>query len=69
MKTEGYSHGRTSRETGLAINTVKGYLKRLEERGFAERIKHPTDRRSVLVRTVEQGDDTAQRPVALQKAV
>ena len=30
MKAEGYSQGRMSRETGLAINTVKGYLKRLE---------------------------------------
>ena len=30
MKAEGYSQGRITRETGLAINTVKGYLKRLE---------------------------------------
>ena len=30
MKAEGYSQGRMSRETGLAVNTVKGYLKRLE---------------------------------------
>ena len=30
MKAEGYSQGKISRETGLAINTVKGYLKRLE---------------------------------------
>ena len=30
MKAEGYSQGKMSRETGLAINTVKGYLKRLE---------------------------------------
>ena len=30
MKAKGYSQGQTSRETGLAINTVKGYLKRLE---------------------------------------
>ncbi len=30
MKAEGYSQGRMSRETGLAINTVKGYLRRLE---------------------------------------
>lgn len=29
MKAEGYSQGRMSRESGLAINTVKGYLKRL----------------------------------------
>lgn len=29
MRAEGYSQGRMSRETGLAINTVKGYLKRL----------------------------------------
>lgn len=31
MKAEGYSQGKMSRETGLAINTAKGYLKRLEE--------------------------------------
>ena len=30
MKAEGYSQGKMSRETGLAINTVKGYLERLE---------------------------------------
>ena len=30
MNAEGYSQGKMSRETGLAINTVKGYLKRLE---------------------------------------
>ena len=30
MKAEGYSQGRMSRKTGLAVNTVKGYLKRLE---------------------------------------
>ncbi len=30
MKAEGYSQGRMSRETGLAVNTVKNYLKRLE---------------------------------------
>ncbi len=30
MKAEGYSQGRISRETGLAVNTVKGYLRRLE---------------------------------------
>ena len=30
MKAEGYSQGKMSRETGLAINTVKGYLRRLE---------------------------------------
>ena len=29
-KAEGYSQGRMSRETGLAINTVKGYLRKLE---------------------------------------
>ena len=30
MKAEGYSQGRMSRETGLAVNTIKGYLRRLE---------------------------------------
>ena len=30
MKAEGYSQGRMSRETGLAINTVKRYLKNID---------------------------------------
>lgn len=30
MRAEGYSQGRMSRETGLAVNTVKGYLRRLK---------------------------------------
>ncbi len=30
MKSEGYSQGRMSRETGLSYNTVKGYLRRME---------------------------------------
>jgi DNA-binding NarL/FixJ family response regulator len=29
MKAAGYSQGKISRETGLAYNTVKNYLKRL----------------------------------------
>lgn len=32
MKAEGYSRGRMRRETGLVVNTVKGYLRRLEAR-------------------------------------
>ena len=44
-------------------------IDRLEGRGFAERIRHPTDRRSVLVRLVEQADETVQQPLALQQAV
>jgi transposase len=31
MKEQGFSQGRMSRETGLAYNTVKKYLRRLED--------------------------------------
>ena len=33
MKKSGYSQGRMQRETGLAYNTVKAYLKRIESEG------------------------------------
>lgn len=33
MRRRGYSQGRMARETGLAYNTVKRYLRQLEEEG------------------------------------
>lgn len=35
--------------TGLAPASVTGLLDRLESKGFVRRVKHPTDRRRVLV--------------------
>jgi len=34
LKAEGYSLRRMSKETGLAVNTVRGYLGRLEAQAF-----------------------------------
>ncbi|MFD0413698.1 MarR family winged helix-turn-helix transcriptional regulator [Streptomyces sp. NPDC127108] len=36
-------------ETGLAPASVTGLVDRLEAKGFARRVKHPTDKRRVLV--------------------
>lgn len=58
-----------SRRVQMGTGGTTAIIDRLEGRGFAERIKHPTDRRSVLVRAVEQGGDTVQQPLALQEAV
>lgn len=58
-----------SRRVQMGTGGTTAIIDRLEGRGFAERIKHPTDRRSVLVRAVEQGGETVQQPLALQEAV
>ena len=58
-----------SRRVRMGSGGTTAIIDRLEGRGFAERVKHPTDRRSVLVRAVEQGGDTLQQPLALQEAV
>ncbi|MET8243554.1 MarR family transcriptional regulator [Streptomyces sp. NPDC005202] len=38
-----------ARLTGLAPASVTGLIDRLETKGFARRVKHPTDKRRVLV--------------------
>ncbi|MEV0982305.1 MarR family transcriptional regulator [Streptomyces sp. NPDC049915] len=38
-----------ARLTGLAPASVTGLVDRLESKGFARRVKHPTDKRRVLV--------------------
>lgn len=58
-----------SRRVQMGSGATTAIIDRLEGRGFAERIRHPTDRRSVLVRLVEQADETVQQPLALQQAV
>ena len=58
-----------ARRVQIGSGGTTAIIDRLEGRGFAERIRHPTDRRSVLVRLVEQADETVQQPLALQQAV
>ncbi len=53
----------------MGSGATTAIIDRLEGRGFAERIRHPTDRRSVLVRLVEQADEAVEQPTALQQAV
>jgi DNA-binding MarR family transcriptional regulator len=41
--------GELSKRSGLAPASVTGLINRLEGKGFARRIAHPSDRRSILV--------------------
>ena len=41
--------GELSKRSGLAPASVTGLIDRLERKGFARRIAHPSDRRSILV--------------------
>ena len=41
--------GELARRSGLAPASVTGLVNRLERKGFARRIAHPSDRRSILV--------------------
>lgn len=58
-----------SRRVQMGSGGTTAIIDRLEQRGFVERVKHPTDRRSVLVRQVEQGESTIAKPLALQNAL
>lgn len=58
-----------SHRVQMGSGATTAMIDRLEQRGFVERVRHPTDRRSVLVRQVEQGEGVFERPMALQKAV
>ena len=42
--------GRLAELTGLTTGAITGLVDRLENRGYARRERHPTDRRSVIVR-------------------
>jgi len=42
-----------SKRSGLAPASVTGLVDRLERKGFARRVRHPQDGRSVLIETVE----------------
>jgi DNA-binding MarR family transcriptional regulator len=41
--------GELAKRSGLAPASVTGLINRLEQKGFARRIQHPSDRRSILV--------------------
>jgi DNA-binding MarR family transcriptional regulator len=41
--------GELAKRSGLAPASVTGLINRLERKGFARRVAHPSDRRSVLV--------------------
>jgi DNA-binding MarR family transcriptional regulator len=41
--------GELARQSGLAPASVTALINRLEAKGFARRVQHPSDRRSVLV--------------------
>jgi DNA-binding MarR family transcriptional regulator len=41
--------GELAKRSGLAPASVTGLINRLERKGFARRIAHPSDRRSILV--------------------
>jgi len=43
-----------SERSGLAPASVTGLVDRLERKGFARRVRHPKDGRSVLIETVDQ---------------
>jgi len=58
-----------SRRVQMGSGATTAMIDRLEQRGFVERVRHPTDRRSVLVRHVEQGEPVIEKPLALQKVL
>lgn len=58
-----------SHRVQMGSGATTAMIDRLEKRGFIERVKHPTDRRSVLIRQIEQDDRGIERPIALQEAV
>lgn len=58
-----------SQRVQMGSGATTAMIDRLEQRGFVERVRHPTDRRSVLVRQVEQADNVVEKPMALQDAV
>ncbi len=58
-----------SQRVHIGSGATTAMIDRLEQRGFVERVKHPTDRRSLLIRQVEQGNEVVEKPMALQNAL
>jgi DNA-binding MarR family transcriptional regulator len=46
--------GRLAELTGLTTGAITGLIDRLERRGYARRERHPSDRRSVIVRPLSE---------------
>lgn len=46
--------GELARRAGLAPASVTGLVNRLEQKGFARRIPHPEDKRSVLIESLPE---------------
>ena len=46
--------GQLAQETGLTTGAITGIVDRLEKAGFARREPNPDDRRSVLIRALQQ---------------
>jgi DNA-binding MarR family transcriptional regulator len=46
--------GRLAELTGLTTGAITGLVDRLERRGYARRERHPSDRRSVIVRPLSE---------------
>ena len=53
--------GRLAELTGLTTGAITGLVDRLERRGYARRERHPTDRRSIMVRPLAE---SAERDIA-----
>lgn len=51
----------------MGSGATTALIDRLEARGLAKRVPHPSDRRSLLVRYVEQDDQEIAKPLALQE--
>ena len=46
--------GRLAELTGLTTGAITGLIDRLERRGYARRERHPTDRRSVIIKPLTE---------------
>lgn len=57
-----------SKRVQMGSGATTAMIDRLERRGFVERVRHPKDRRSVLVRQLEQPEPVIERPLRLQEA-
>jgi DNA-binding MarR family transcriptional regulator len=53
-QTQTLTAGMLAEETGLTTGAITGVLDRLEKAGFIRREKHPTDRRQVVIRVLDE---------------
>lgn len=55
------SQNRLGRLAAMDPATIQGVIRRLEERGYIQRVPDPTDRRRMLLSLTESGRDTVTR--------